>query len=255
MTETTRLPVACTHISIRIRPYLAAIGAIATVLCLAPALVYAQSPALFGGGGSPLSSKDPIDIAADVLDVDQQKQVAVFTGNVDAVQGDLHLRSDVLTVYYDSRDDASEEAAPKKDEATSAIGQSSDITKIRVTGNVVITSPEETATGDWALYDVATAKVTMGGDVVLTRGENILKGHKLIVDLETGQSKLEAAPNGEGEKKRIRGLLIPNNGDTESDGESDGESNRESEGEDNQEKAEEEETPSPTETLTGAITE
>ena len=243
----TWLPVSLEHSIFRIRSYFVAAGAIAITLCFAPTLVDAQSPALFGGGGSPLSSKDPIDIAADVLDVDQQKQVAVFTGNVDAVQGDLHLRSDVLTVYYDSRDDGKKEAAPKKDEATSAIGQSSDITKIRVTGNVVITSPEETATGDWALYDVATAKVTMGGDVVLTRGENILKGHKLIVDLETGQSKLEAAPNGEGEKKRIRGLLIPNNGDKESDGKGDGEAN--------QEKSEEEETPGQTEALTGAITE
>ena len=42
----------------------------------------------------------PIEITADSLEVQQDEELAIFTGNVDAIQGDLNLRADKLVVYY-----------------------------------------------------------------------------------------------------------------------------------------------------------
>ena len=42
----------------------------------------------------------PIEIASDNLRVNQQKQLAVFTGNVEAKQGKMRLRAHELRVHY-----------------------------------------------------------------------------------------------------------------------------------------------------------
>jgi len=86
------------------------------------------------------------------------------------------------------------------------------VTKIEATGNVIINSGEnQTTTSDWALYDVPAQLVTVGGNVVLTQGQNVLKGNRLLIDLKTGESRFEntgdTAAGG-----RIRGLFMPKDG-------------------------------------------
>ena len=49
----------------------------------------------------------PIEITADSLEVLQDRKVATFTGNVDAVQGDLVLSADLLRVHYGDAESAS----------------------------------------------------------------------------------------------------------------------------------------------------
>jgi lipopolysaccharide export system protein LptA len=55
----------------------------------------------------------------------------------------------------------------------------------------------QTATGDWADYDTRKNTVTIGGDVVLTRGPNVVRGSRLVIDMSTGHSVIETgAPSG-----------------------------------------------------------
>ena len=44
----------------------------------------------------------------------------------------------------------------------------------------------------------------MGGKVVLTRGKNVLRGSKLVIETETGRSRLDPESNG-----RVKGLFVP----------------------------------------------
>ena len=86
------------------------------------------------------------------------------------------------------------------------------VTKIEAKGNVVITSgKDQTTTSDWALYDLASQMVTVGGNVVLTQGQNVLNGNRLLIDLKTGESRFEnigdTVSGG-----RIRGLFMPRDG-------------------------------------------
>ena len=73
---------------------------------------------------------------------------------------------------------------------------------------VITTDQDQTTTSDWALYDVPTQLVTVGGNVVLMQGKNVLKGDRLVIDLKTGESRFEnkgdTAAGG-----RIRALFVP----------------------------------------------
>lgn len=83
------------------------------------------------------------------------------------------------------------------------------ISKIEARGDVIITSDQDrTTTGDWALYDVPAQLVTVGGNVVLVQGKNVLKGDRLVIDLKTGESRFEN-PGDTGTPGRIRALFMP----------------------------------------------
>jgi lipopolysaccharide export system protein LptA len=88
--------------------------------------------------------------------------------------------------------------------------QGNQISKIEARGDVIITSDQDqTTTSDWALYDVPAHQVTVGGNVVLTQGKNVLKGDRLVIDLTTGESRFENTGNAAAAGQRIRALFMP----------------------------------------------
>jgi len=88
-------------------------------------------------------------------------------------------------------------------------------------GNVVITTANETLTGDRGQYVAASNMAYVYGNVRIIRGENILTGARGQVNLTTRKSKLfsEASPKAQaennngvqqtGEKKRVRAIFYP----------------------------------------------
>ena len=143
----------------------------------------------------------PIEITADSLEVLRNQQIATFTGNVDAVQGDLVLSADLLRVHYG-------------DDEASAPGPAGagPIQRIEAEGNVFLSSPRETAQGNAGVYDVASNQLTMEGAVVLTRDDNVIRGQRLEIDLVSGRSRMLAAiPSTEGgtAPQRVRALFTP----------------------------------------------
>jgi lipopolysaccharide export system protein LptA len=159
---------------------------------------------------------DPISFTADRLEVKKEGRVAAFIGNVDAVQGDMHLSADVVKVYYkrpetDDEDDADldDEGADNED-ATGLAGFGGSVGRIDTSGNVTIESRGDTATGDWAVYDIARKIVTIGGNVVLTRQETVLTGSRLELDLENGRSTIQSSQSSQGDS-RVRGEFTPTN--------------------------------------------
>jgi lipopolysaccharide export system protein LptA len=141
----------------------------------------------------------PIEITADSLEVIQPQQLAIFKGNVDAVQGELRLRSDTLKVHYRQR--PAGQPAP----AGAAANPQTSIHRIDAVGRVFVSSPEETARGDVGVYDVDNRTITLEGEVVLTRGDNVLRGNRATMDLASGRSVM-IPTSGE----RVHGLFVPN---------------------------------------------
>lgn len=134
----------------------------------------------------------PIEIAADALKVQQDKQIAVFTGNVDAQQGNMKLRADKIWVHYHDQSGGEETQS---------------ISKIDAEGQVFFSSGSETAKGDQGTYDVDKGVIVLTGQVVLTQGENVLRGSRVLLDLKTGLSTMDGnAARGDG---RVRGLFVP----------------------------------------------
>ncbi len=145
-------------------------------------------------GGLSVESDKPVKIEADQLEVFDNEKMAVFSGNVTVKQGKTTMQTAQLKVHYTGEGDAQ-----KGDQRVS---------KLEATGKVVVKADGQTATGDWAVFEMASQQVTLGGDVVLSQGKNVLRGTQLIVNLETGQSKLVSeAPTGS--SGRVQGLFIP----------------------------------------------
>ena len=70
----------------------------------------------------------------------------------------------------------------------------------------MVTQKEQTATGETGVFDMKTNTVTLTGKVVMTQGQNVLRGDRLVVDLTTGVSRVESGKNGQG---RVQGLFQP----------------------------------------------
>ncbi len=151
---------------------------------------WAQSNPLSG-----LDTDEPIEISADSLEVKQDQNVAVFTGNVDAIQGDIRFRANRLTVHYRSGEDG---------EAGGNV-----IRRIDASGSVFVTSGRETAQGESGVYDVENNLITLARNVVLTRGENVIRGDRLVLDLVTGQSRVDGGTDAARPGGRVRGLFVP----------------------------------------------
>jgi len=206
------------------RGALLASGAVA--LCLLAATPAPAQTMTNTFGGFSKNSNEPIDIESDVLVVHDAQKYATFKGNVKAVQGTTTLRSRELDVHYVGSGSDSLTKGPDTTGSTpapaptnageakpSGVGlganNGTQISKIEARGEVVITSDQDqTTTSDWALYDVPAQLVTVGGNVVLMQGKNVLKGDRLVIDLKTGESRFENKGN-TAAGGRIRALFMP----------------------------------------------
>jgi lipopolysaccharide export system protein LptA len=159
--------------------------------------------------GSSQNRDEPVKIQADSLVVRDKDKVATFTGNVHVTQGDTEMRSKSLVVYYEegakdgagangSKDGAKPGAAatPGLKAAQPGPGGQQQIRRIEAIGSVVVTEKEQNATGDTGVFDMPSNTVTLtgslGNPVVITRGKDVMRGQRLVVDLTTGVSKIES---------------------------------------------------------------
>jgi lipopolysaccharide export system protein LptA len=134
------------------------------------------------------TSQREVDIEADELQVLDDQQRAVFTGNVDAQRGEVRLNTDKLVVHY------SEEPQSDGSKKTKA-------THLDANGNVVIVTKGQRITGEWAKMDIKANKLTVGGNVVVRQGQTVVRGKKLFVDLDTNKSQMTGG--------RVKGSFVP----------------------------------------------
>ena len=138
-------------------------------------------------GGLGFGSHDsnaPINVSSDSFEGDLANKIGTYIGNVIVIQGDMHLRADQMKVHI-------------------AQGKP---TRIEAIGKVVVTAPNGTATGDNGVYELGPRTITMTGHVVLTKEKDVMRGTKLVMDMNTNLAHLYAQgmPGG-----RVQGLFIP----------------------------------------------
>ena len=142
----------------------------------------------------------PIQIEAASLEMRDKKKEATFSGNVKVVQGDTTMTSKSLVVFYDSgpAPAAPQPAAPKGSKsasmqsATPGPGGSSSIRRLEAKGSVVVTQKDQVVTGETAIFDTRANLITMVGGVVLTQCKNVLRGDRLLVDMNRTAAKYRA---------------------------------------------------------------
>ena len=136
--------------------------------------------------GFSLNRNEPMKIRAVSLEVREKDKLATFTGDVFVLQGDTEMRCKVLVVSYEAETDTR-----TADAAASGLGGDRQVRQIDAKGDVVVVQKDENATGDAATFNMRENTVTLVGNVVVTRGSNVLRGQRLVVDLTTGVSKMD----------------------------------------------------------------
>jgi lipopolysaccharide export system protein LptA len=134
----------------------------------------------------------PVQIEAARLEVRDKQKVATFSGNVKVVQGDTTMHCKTLVVYYEPKTPEGQGPKPAMPAATPGPGGASQISKLEAKGNVVVVQKDQTATGDTGLFDMKSNTVTLLDNVVVSQGPNVLHGERLVVDLTTGVSRVDA---------------------------------------------------------------
>lgn len=134
----------------------------------------------------------PLEIEADVLEVDDNSRTATFRGDVRVVQGEFNIRTVELVATYSGQAGAG--LFQPADPGANAPGLA--LQRVKANRKVVVTSgDDQSATGDWAQFDLKSSTVVLGGDVTLTEGRNVVRGPRLVIDTATGLSRIETKPS------------------------------------------------------------
>jgi lipopolysaccharide transport protein LptA/LPS export ABC transporter protein LptC len=159
----------------------------------APVKSEIQSQGIPFGASFKTDPNAPIAIDSSRLDVDDSTKQAVFTGDVRAVQGEFVIRAAELAASYSGSAGLNGAAADAGTKSSAA-----QLTRIKAKNKVQITSKDDqNATGDWADFDPKANIATLGGNVVLKQGKNVVRGTKLVIDMTTGESVIKTeAPSG-----------------------------------------------------------
>ena len=72
---------------------------------------------------------------------------------------------------------------------------------------MIVVQKDQTATGDTGIFDMRANTVTMVGNVVISQGQNVVKGDTLTVDMTTGVSRIACGKAQE--KCRVQALIQP----------------------------------------------
>jgi lipopolysaccharide export system protein LptA len=129
----------------------------------------------------------PVDVEADRIEVQDRADRAVFSGNVVARQNDMTLNAGRLTVAY------------------SRNGGGVDIERLDASGGVTVRSASETARGEFAIYDLSQRIITVVGNVQLTRGGNVVRGGRLVINLDTGRAVMDGRGVNDASGGRVSG--------------------------------------------------
>jgi lipopolysaccharide export system protein LptA len=146
--------------------------------------VFGQAANIALGTGA-FDASLPVEVTADQLSVDQSNGMAVFEGNVLVVQGEVRLSAGSVSIEY----------APE--------GSENAIERLVASGGVTFVTASDAAEAGEAVYAVADGVVTLSGDVLLTQGRNAIAGDRLVVDLASGNGRMEG---------RVRTVFTPSDG-------------------------------------------
>ncbi len=119
---------------------------------------------------APSPPPEPVNIDADQVVLHRRTNEAVFTGNVVAVRGEFRLTSRKLTVTY---------------------GEDQRITRLLAEGDVRVTEADRVVTSRKAEFDNIEEVLTLTGDAVLTEGDNVIHGDRVIFTLGTDEVRVE----------------------------------------------------------------
>ncbi len=124
------------------------------------------------GFGTAYDPDAQVEVAADTLRVNEETRRAILEGNVEISQDILNLSAAFVELDY------IQENGTQK------------INKMIADGGVVITSGEDIAQGDQAIYDLNLGTIELRGDVIIQQNNTQMIGERLVINLNTGSGTI-----------------------------------------------------------------
>jgi lipopolysaccharide export system protein LptA len=174
------------------------------------------------GLGQGANKDAPVQIDAGTLEVHDKTKTATFSGNVQVVQGDTTMKCHSLIVFYGQEvglgGSDSEVAATTP--AKSNLGMphgAQNIRRIEAHGGVTVLTKDQSASGDLGVYDLKAKTITLSGNVVVSQGQSVIHGERVVVDTATGNARVESGSSGPTGTSaagagRVRALIQPGKG-------------------------------------------
>ncbi|MBM9520206.1 lipopolysaccharide transport periplasmic protein LptA [Desulforhopalus vacuolatus] len=129
--------------------------------------------------------KAPINIYADNMISTEKSSSVTFTGNVDATQGDIRIRSDKMVVYYTT------DEKTKKSQPADSTGKQQ-VEKMVCTGKVQVTRGKWLGTAKRMDYLEKQRQVILSDNARVYEGDNSVAGSKIIYYLDEGRTQVIA---------------------------------------------------------------
>ena len=184
-------------------PHLHLLNGFLIVLLGIPMLLFAQTPP---PPKAPTAADKEIRITADKLETFNDKNLAVFSGNVHATQADTVIDCDRLDIYYDRQEKtATTDPKQKKPDKnpTQKEDQKGSVKRVVAVGNVKIRSGDRLATTEQAEYTSETGIIVLTGENSrVNSGNNSVTGNKITMYRNEDRVVVES-----GEKKRVEAVV------------------------------------------------
>ena len=169
----------------------ALVGSFALTVC---------SLAAIGAENGLTAKEEPIHITANKLEADNNAKTIVFSGSVKAVQGDIVMTCDAMTVHYIDPGKGNSEKSEKNEKNK----EQGSIQKIVANGNVVITQKNRKITGEQAEYLANKREIIITGKPEATEGPNMIRGTRIVFFIDEKRSIVEGA-----ESKPVEATIYP----------------------------------------------
>tara|TARA_A100001234_G_scaffold199883_1_gene191465 strand:- start:77 stop:526 length:450 start_codon:yes stop_codon:yes gene_type:complete len=131
------------------------------------------------------SYSNELKINSDRLEVDRNKKISVFIGNVHAYNQEIKIWSEKLIIKYNNDE--------------------TEIEEIKAENKVKIISEEITATGEISLYYPEKDTLNIFGNVEIEENNNYVKCDELFLDIKNSTSIMRSATS-----KRVEALIVNN---------------------------------------------
>ncbi|GEM_PF-225238 len=137
-----------------------------------------------------LAADAPIHIEASRMTSTEKSNSVVFTGDVDAKQGDVRIRSDEMTVFYNALESPTKQKDKKKPTQPAEKKSTQQVEKLICIGNVEVTRGEWLGTAKKMLYLSKERQVILTENAKAWQGQNMVSGEKIIYYLDEGRSEV-----------------------------------------------------------------
>ena len=112
----------------------------------------------------------PISFSSDSLSFNQETGTSELKGSVSLVQGDTVLSSDYAEISFNV--------------------DTNELARFYASGNVVLKSGSDIASGNEAIYNFIKGELTFLGDVQFSQSGSTLKAEKAVINTETGSASM-----------------------------------------------------------------